>query len=199
MSIRTCPIIALLAVVMALAMGGALAEPSAFATPARATPGEAILLVFTLPAEAVVEASVLEEISCTITGAGIEAIDCATVSRTVEARLQGEDRTYAFEIAAPTTPGIYVATLTRESALTVAVPPGEAESVQTSFEIIQAGTPAGVADLTPGSTDLGSDATIDGSFLTAGGDGLRWLASVWLAAGATLASVVVARRGGGLE
>lgn len=190
--------VALLFAAPALLFGGtAAAEPSAFATPAEASPGETVRVVFVVTSEAAAEASVLEDVSCTVRGPEEESTSCAVLSTLADVSVQGAQRSYAFELSAPAAPGVYVVTLTRTSAVTLTLPPSEATVAEATFEVIEAtAEPAGVSD-DPRPT-FGSDAaSAGGSDPIGGGDPVRWLASLWMAAIATLGSIVLARRGAG--
>ncbi|HUR68840.1 MAG TPA: hypothetical protein VM370_06295 [Candidatus Thermoplasmatota archaeon] len=180
------------------------ASATADAFPEQAAPGEALTLVYTVDITALAEVAVLETATCTLAGPDGASGPCGTTDSLVDVRVQGGQRAYTFRLDAPTALGAYTATFTRGGAIALSVPPDDDTAATVAFEVVE-------LPLTPQETpavpdDDGDDAPIgpaseptqllvNGS-PDEGPDGLRWIGSLWMASGATVAAVVVARRGG---
>lgn len=150
-----------------LAAGPATAQTEGSAEarvePEVAAPGQAIDLILTVQGPPLVEASVQEEVTCTLTSPdGTERAVCQRQGSMVQARLIGETtREHLFPYQAPADLGVYEVDFQVTS--TVTLPP-QTYTASATFTVVSPGDPA----LGPGS---GSGSGAGGTNASGPGDG----------------------------
>src|ERR1051325_7071751 len=97
----------------------AQAGAHAIATPPITRPGGSVLLLFEAPAPPLLEADVVQRVTCTLAAPDGTTTSCGQMDELVSARVQPSSRSYSFNITAPTAPGVYTFAFERKSLLSV--------------------------------------------------------------------------------
>jgi hypothetical protein len=169
------------------------AAQTAEAQPALVAPGAAVALTYRVQATFPVDLGIQERVTCTIQGPGGGSAPLSDApGALVHVDVAPAEATYAFNVSAPTTPGVYTITFTRARTLDLL---GPADPSATTTLVVAAGTP-----LTPGGGPGAGDGTTEGGEPAGPGapsatGAQRWLVSTGMGTAALVVMLVGGRWG----